>query len=175
MVNYRRQHVSGGMYFFTVTLKNRQSGLLVDKAGLLGEVMRAVQAKKPWETLAIVIMPDHLHALWKMPAGDDDYSSRWRAIKSGFVRSLAKTGHVVDRNQRGEADIWQRRFWEHAIRDEDDLYRHIDYIHFNPVRHGQVSRVIDWPCSSFHRYVMQGVLPSDWAGTTEQFSGGFGE
>jgi putative transposase len=175
MVNYRRHYVAGGTYFFTVTLRDRRSTLLVDQAAMLTEVMQQAHSRRPWETVASVIMPDHLHAIWQLPEGDDDYSGRWRDIKSGFVRKLSKAGHAIARNARGEADIWQSRFWEHMIRDEDDLRRHIDYIHFNPVRHGHVVRVADWPRSTFHRYVSEGILPLNWAGAGDTASEGFGE
>lgn len=175
MVNYRRQYAPTGLYFFTVALKNRRSALLVEQADLLGNAMRAAQARWPWETVAIVIMPDHLHAIWQLPDGDTNYATRWRDIKSSFVRSLTKAGHKIERNERGETNIWQARFWEHVIRDDDDLQKHIDYIHFNPVRHGHVARVADWPYSSFHRHVKQGLLPSDWAEAPNTLSSGFGE
>jgi putative transposase len=98
---------------------------------------------------------------------DGDYAARWRSIKSRFVRALATTKGEVEFNRRGEADVWQRRYWEHAIRDDSDLHRHVDYIHFNPVKHGLTQRVRDWPYSSFHRYVRRGLLPIDWAGEVE--------
>jgi len=121
-------------------------------------------------------LPDHLHALWALPNGDADFPSRWSLIKSGFSRSLdpaheRSTSKIAKR----EKGIWQRRFWEHAIRNDADFERHIDYIHFNPVKHGYVTRVIDWPHSSFRRYVERGLFPADWGGDMEQVQGAFGE
>ena len=108
-------------------------------------------------------MPDHLHTIWTLPENDADYSSRWRAIKSRFTRRLRTQGAPLQANSKGEYALWQRRYWEHTIRDEDDLQKHVDYIHYNPVKHGLVNRVTDWPYSSFHRYVRRGWLSQDWA------------
>jgi putative transposase len=96
-------------------------------------------------------------------------------IKSGFTIGLVAAGVITERNQKGEYPLWQRRFWEHTIRDENDFGRHVDYIHFNPVKHGLVARVRDWPYSSFHHYVRHGVLPADWAGDAREADGSFGE
>ncbi len=113
----------------------------------------------------MVVLPDHLHAIWALPPGDADYPLRWALIKSTFSRSLPKTEFIRDsRLAKRERGIWQRRYWEHQIRDEADLQAHVDYLHFNPVKHGYVRCVADWPFSSFHRYVRQGLLPADWAG-----------
>lgn len=165
MVLYRRSRIAGGTFFFTVTLRDRRSSLLEEQAQLLAHVMRAVRARHPWRTHGLVILPDHLHAVWELPEGDADFSGRWRAIKSGFVRALAQEGHPVARNSKGECDLWQRRFWEHTICDALDLQHHIDYLHFNPVKHGHVAEVKDWRWSTFHRYVQQGIVTADWAGT----------
>jgi putative transposase len=128
------------------------------------------------ETVAICVLPDHLHAVWSLPPGDANFSLRWNVIKSGFTRGLAgeaqRSPSKIARRERG---IWQRRYWEHAIRDDIDLARHVEYIHFNPVKHGYVSRVCDWPHSSFHRYVERGLLPSDWGGDVDIKTGAFGE
>jgi putative transposase len=122
------------------------------------------------------VLPDHLHALWRLPPGDADFPLRWSLIKVGFSRDLpidpARTPSKIAKRERG---LWQRRYWEHAVRDEADLGRHVDYIHFNPVKHGLVSRVCDWPHSSFARYVAQEILPSDWGGNVGEISGTFGE
>jgi putative transposase len=166
MVNYRRNYLTGGMYFFTVNLQNRQSTLLTEYITPLRGALRAVQQHLPFNIIAMVVLPEHLHALWKLPAGDADYSQRWRAIKSQFTRSLIKQGVKLQNNKKGEYFLWQRRFWEHTIRDEPDLERHINYIHYNPVKHGLVERVSDWPHSSFGKYVKLGRLPIDWCGTT---------
>jgi putative transposase len=121
-------------------------------------------------------LPDHLHAIRTLPPGDADFASRWRQIKSGFSRALP-SAQLRSRSQvrRRETGFWQRRFWEHAIRDDRDFERHVDYIHFNPVKHGYVTRVCDWPYSSFHRYVNNGLLPADWGGDLGEIEGRFGE
>ena len=133
-----------------------------------------VQRDSPFLTIAICILPDHLHAVWQLPADDADFSSRWSKIKSGFSRVLPVTARTASKLAKREKGIWQRRFWEHQIRDESDLQRHVDYIHFNPVKHGLVQRVADWPYSSFHRYVRAGQLERDWAGCSDRVAG-YGE
>jgi putative transposase len=113
----------------------------------------------------MVILPDHLHTIWTLPDGDHDFSQRWRQIKSAFSREIAKEERISQsRLRKQERGIWQRRFWEHVIRDEEDFNRHVDYIHINPVKHGYIQKVADWPYSSFHQYVRLGILPVDWAG-----------
>jgi len=166
MVNYRRNFVPGGSYFFIVTLRMRNSQQLVESIDLLRLAFRKTQEAKPFKIEAIVVLPEHLHSIWTLPPNDSDYPGRWKSIKSIFTRELEKSGVVVEKRKDGSALIWQRRYWEHTIRDVDDLYRHIDYIHFNPVKHGLVERVKDWPYSSFHRYVRQGLLSPDWAGNS---------
>lgn len=174
MSNYRRQSVPGGTYFFTVTLADRQSGLLVEKIPLLRRAYAEACGRLPFETVAICVLPDHLHAIWTLPNGDSDYSQRWALIKSRFSHALPKaTSLSASKYRKREKGIWQRRFWEHQIRDENDLARHVDYIHFNPVKHGLVNCVADWPFSSFHRYVERGVLPMGWGGYDD--AGNFGE
>ena len=163
MVRYRRNYVQGGSWFFTVALHDRRSDLLTRHIDALRSAHQRVRRDRPFRMEAIVVLPDHLHAIWTLPPGDADYAGRWRALKSGFVRALAGAGVAVARNHRGEAMVWQRRYWEHTIRDAEDLGRHVDYIHYNPVRHGLVHRAIDWPYSSIHRYVAEGILPPDWA------------
>jgi len=173
MVNYRRNLVPGGTYFFTVNLRDRSARLLTEHIGLLRAAFRAVKRKQPFRVDAIVILPEHLHTIWTMAEGDADYPGRWRAIKSAFTRAVVKSGVAVERNEQGEYALWQRRYWEHTIADENDFRRHVDYIHFNPVKHGWAKQVVDWPYSSFHRYVQQGILPPDWAGSSD--AGKFGE
>ncbi|MCC6301766.1 MAG: transposase [Gammaproteobacteria bacterium] len=164
MVRYRRNRVAGGTYFFTVTLNDRQSRRLVDEIDHLGSAIRSVKRERPFRIDALVILPEHLHAIWTLPPDDDDYVSRWRMIKARFSRALMKGGAVVRCNDRGEYDLWRRRYWEHTIRDEADLRHHVDYVHYNPVKHGWVRRVDQWPYSTFHRYVRNGAYPKDWAG-----------
>ena len=173
MVNYRRNYVPGGTYFFTVTLRDRSSRLLTAHIGLLREAFRVVRSKQPFRIEAVVVLPEHLHTIWTLPGGDDDYPGRWRAIKSAFTRAVVKSGVAVARNENGEYALWQRRYWEHTIADERDFRLHVDYIHFNPVKHGWAKQAADWPYSSFHRHVKLGILPPDWAGGGEE--GKFGE
>ena len=164
------------MYFFTVVLADRESKLLLDEISRLRQCYRSVQRKMPFETIAICVLPDHIHTLWRLPAGDVDYSIRWNLIKSSFSRGLnLSTRRTASQLIKREKGIWQRRFWEHMVRDDADLERHIDYIHFNPVKHGHTTRVADWPHSSFHRYVTQGLLAPDWGGDMREMPGNFGE
>ena len=165
MSRYRRSLVPGGTFFFTVALADRRSTALVEHIDRPRAAYGRVQRKHPFQTLAICILPDHLHAIWRLPEGDADYPLRWSLIKSGFSRNLqpseARSSSKVSRREKG---IWQRRYWEHQIRDDLDMERHIDYIHANPLKHGLVSSLRDWAYSSFHRYVADGLLPNDWAG-----------
>ncbi len=176
MSDYRRARIEGGYYFFTITLSNRPSDFLVRKIERFRASYRAASQRKPFETIAICILPDHLHAIWRLPEDDSDFSSRWSSIKTGFSRDLVPDPQRSDsKAAKREKGYWQRRFWEHAIRDNRDLATHIDYIHFNPVKHGLVNRVCDWPHSSFHRYVADGTLPQDWGGDIRTPDGSFGE
>ena len=162
-MRYRRVKISGASYFFTVNLAERQSHLLVTHVDLLRESVRYVKATHPFVIDAMVIMPNHLHALWTLPEHDNDYSTRWGLIKSGFSRQIPATERVSKSRQRkGERGVWQRRFWEHLIRDDDDYENHVDYIHYNPVKHGYVKRACDWQHSSIHRYIKLGVLNEHW-------------
>ncbi len=156
MVRYRRNRGCGGTYFFTVTLRNRRSDLLVRRIDDLRDAWRAARWRVPHELIAMVVLPEHLHAVLRMTDGRDDYSRLWQDIKKGYTRRI--------RAPREFHSPWQARFWEHTIRDEADLQAHIDYVHFNPVKHGWVARATDWPWSTFHRYVRKGLLPREWAG-----------
>ena len=176
MPHYRRLNIEGGTFFFTVTLADRTSDLLIRQIDRLREIYRSVQSQRPFESIATCILPDHLHAVWTLPPGDFDFATRWRLIKSAFSRKLASGEHVSEsRAEKGERGIWQRRYWEHTLRDENDVARHVDYIHFNPVKHGHADRVFDWPHSSFHRMVKLGVYPADWAGDVSGDDRNFGE
>jgi putative transposase len=175
MVGYRRNRVPGGTFFFTVVLEDRRSCLLVEKVAHLRHAFRATRAERPFKVDAIVILPDHLHAILTLPEGDSDFSGRWRKIKSMFSRQAVADGVPAKRNRKGEYSLWQRRFWEHTFRDDLDFARHFDYVHYNPVKHALVARASDWPYSSFHRYVRSGLLPEDWGGTRAEASGAFGE
>lgn len=175
MVRYRRNFVASGTYFFTVTLADRRSHALIDYIDALRAAMRGTQRDHPFTVEAMVVLPDHLHMVMKLPADDADYTNRWRLMKRRFTDALVKADVPVLRRPNGEHALWQRRFWEHTIRDERDFQRHVDYIHFNPIKHGLVTRVRDWPHSSFHRYVKKGLLPEDWAGDVGGYVGSFGE
>jgi len=176
MVLYRRNRVSGATYFFTVTLADRRSRTLIDHIDELRRALRSIVAEQPFRIDAMVILPEHLHALWTLPADDADYSGRWRRLKSLFTRAvIARLGGFAQ-DAKGEWNLWQRRFWEHTIRDDLDFRRHADYIHFNPVKHRLVRRVRDWPHSTFHRFVGKGIYAEDWGGDeANSLEGGFGE
>jgi putative transposase len=175
MPNYRRAFIPGGCWFFTVNLLERRESLLVDHIADLREAVGRTRQAFPFTIDAFVVLPDHLHAIWTLPPGDADFSTRWRLIKSRFAQALPKQERLsAVRRERHERGIWQRRFWEHLIRDDADYARHIEYCHINPVKHGLVNRVRDWPHSSFHRDVRDGVFPLDWAGELERV-GVFGE
>src|SRR5436190_9110791 len=175
MPNYRRAFVPGGCWFFTVNLLERRRSLLSDHMETLRDAMRATRRAYPFRIDAMVVLPDHLHAVWTLPPDDADFSVRWRLIKFRFARAIPPGERLSPvQRRRNERGIWQRRFWEHLIRDEADYARHVEYCYINPVKHGLVSRVRDWPHSSFHRDVRAGLFPLDWAGETEP-SGNFGE
>jgi putative transposase len=163
MTNYRRTYIPGATWFFTVNLAERRSQLLVDRIDTLRQALSYVQKRHPFRIDAMVVLPDHLYAVWTLPPGDSDYPLRWRLLKTWFSRQIPPgERRRASRVAKGERGIWQRRYWERLIRDEADLRSHIDYIHFNPVKHGYVSKAVDWPYSTFHRYVKDGILPSNW-------------
>jgi putative transposase len=168
MPEYRRSFIPGGSYFFTVVTFNRQPILVSPKARqLLRIAWMDVQRRFPFTTDAICLLPDHIHTIWTLPPMDSNYSVRWKEIKRLFTLGfLEQIGPGGERNgsrvKRKEAAIWQRRFWEHTLQDEEDLNRHLDYLHFNPVKHGWVQQVKEWPWSSFHRYVKMDCYPQDW-------------
>ncbi len=165
MAQYRRYRISGGCYFFTVNLADRRWSLLTDHIEALRNALRQVKTAHPFKIEAMAVLPNHLHCIWTLPSGDDDFSTRWRQIKSAFSRDLPTTEHrSSSRIVKGERGIWQRRFWEHALRDERDIERHVDYIHYNPVKHEYAAQAWDWPYSSFRRFVAQGIYPRDWGG-----------
>jgi putative transposase len=175
MVRYRRNFVPGGTYFFTVALDDRTSSAMVQHVDALRTAFRIARRERPFTIDAIVILPEHLHAIWTLPSGDSDFSGRWRRIKAHFTHRLVAAGAPVTRRRNGEYARWQRRFWEHTIRNEADFERHVDYVHFNPVKHKLVPRVQDWPYPSFHVYVRGGLLPADWAGDADEPMSEFGE
>jgi putative transposase len=171
MSDYRRWYVPGGTYFFTLVTYERHPLFESPMArSILGEVMRDLRDEMRFETIAIVLLPDHLHTIWTLPPGDDNYSIRWKKLKGNFTRRWLKAGGremplTASRKRRGERGIWQRRFWEHTELDEDELHAHLDYIHYNPVKHGYVQHPWDWEYSSFRRYVGLGQYDDDWGAT----------
>ena len=168
MPRYIRAFVPGGTFFFTVAILDPRRPLLTEHLDALRRAFGPARSRKIFTMNAIVVLPDHLHCIWTLPAGDADFSSRWHAIKARFARAIPVGERLSPRRQKkGERGIWQRRFWEHVIRDERDFESHADYIHFNPVKHGLVPTVGEWPYSSFHRYVRRGLYPADWAAGEE--------
>ena len=164
MPTYRRFWVPGGTYFFTVNLSDRRGRVLTVNINALRAAFKETRAARPFDVIAAVVMPNHLHCIWTLPEGDADNARRWSQLKSAFSRRVPYEEFVSpSRIERGERGIWQRRFWERYIVDENDLHAHIDYIHYNPVKHGFVARAFDWPHSSFRRWVVEGVYPEDWA------------
>jgi REP-associated tyrosine transposase len=136
-----------------------------------------VRSKLPFESIAWVLLPHHLHTIWRLPETDGNFSLRWSLIKQFVTRYCADRMRPLteSRRRRGEGTIWQRRFWEHVIRDDTDFRNHIEYIHYNPVKHGYVTQPADWPYSAFHRYVRDGVYPADWASADEAATSNYGE
>ncbi|MDX1916318.1 MAG: transposase [Methylophilus sp.] len=168
MPDYRRNRVPGGTYFFTVNLLERRGKLLTENIDLLRAVVIHTQKNIPFHIDAWVVLPDHMHCVWTLPINDDDYPARWKAIKTAFSRALPKNERRSSvRMAKGERGIWQRRYWEHTIRSDKDYAAHIDYVHINPVKHGLVNQVKDWPYSTFHKLVDQGVYAEDWGGGIE--------
>ena len=196
MPTYARPRVTGACVFFTVTLADRRSDLLVREVGLLRAAVRAVRAERPFEIDAWVVLPDHLHTVWTLPPGDADFSTRWGAIKARFTRGVRDSGRVgfqptigpdgersvvgwnptvraASKLRKGDAGVWQRRFWEHHIRDEADYANHVRYCWINPVKHGLVARAADWPYSSIRRDIAQGRVEPEWSGAVSD--GDYGE
>ncbi|MGH1349266.1 MAG: REP-associated tyrosine transposase [Methyloligellaceae bacterium] len=165
MPDYRRMFIPGGTWFFTVNLLDRRLSLLVEHIDELRQAFTKTKKQWPFKIDAIVILPDHLHAILTLPEDDINFSVRWQLIKSHFSKSISHEGTISpSRQRRKERTVWQRRFWEHYIRDENDFQQHLDYCYFNPVKHGYVNRVQDWPYSSFHKDVRDGLISKDWAG-----------
>ncbi|TDT77292.1 putative transposase [Litoreibacter halocynthiae] len=184
MPNYRRLWSKGASYFFTVNLADRRGRLLVEHVDVLRDAVRQTRAERPFKVDAMVVLPDHLHAVWTLPEGDADFSTRWGAIKGRFTRAVGRVGFqptggagngggVVGWNptlrsrskvMRQEGKVWQRRFWEHCIRDEADYRAHVEYCWINPVKHGYVVRAAEWPYSSIHRDIARGVVGAEHVG-----------
>lgn len=177
MPNYRRHHVHGGTYFFTLKTENN-APLFAElrNVRLLGAVFRETIARWPFEMTAVVLLPDHLHALWTLPPGDADYSMRWAWLKKEFTRRFLTAGgreqsRSDSRRRNRRRGVWQRRFWEHTIADEEDFGNHFDYLHWNPVKHRFAKTPAEWPHSSFHRWVNRGVYPTNWGGDGQEPAG----
>jgi len=175
IVGYRRNLLPGGTFFFTLALADRRSAALIDHVTALRSAFRVARQERPFSIDAIVVLPEHLHAVFTLPPNDSDFPGRWRRIKGCFSSELLKRGVAIERFPNGELALWQRRYWEHTIRDDADFVRHIDCIHYNPVKHGSVKRVRNWPYSSFHLHVRRGLLPEDQAGEADTVSATFGE
>ncbi|MDD5034036.1 MAG: transposase [Methylococcaceae bacterium] len=175
-MQYRRAKTPGATYFFTVvTFLRRKILCEPENVELLRAAFRTVKSRHPYTIDAFVLLPDHLHCIWTLPLDDEDYPMRWNGIKKHFTHYCPdhyKTPSSPTRKRKREQSIWQRRYWEHQIRDDRDFEKHCDYIHWNPVKHGLVSRVVDWPYSSFHRFVRLGIYPPDWAGVPENVDDG---
>ena len=178
MSKYRRSHM-GRVFFFTVVTENRDPILTTDLGRqALREAILKVRQDFPFQIVAFVLLPDHLHTVWELPTNDLNYSARWQRIKTAFTKTWRKSGgrmptRSVSRQVKGEHAIWQRRFYEHTCRDEADLKRCVDYIHINPVKHGLVNCVQDWEWSSFHRYVEAGEYSIDWGNADDWFGDEF--
>ncbi len=170
MPDYRRAKTKGGTYFFTVVTCRRQK-ILCDKnvRNALRAGIRKTQTTHPFGIDAWVLLPDHLHCIWTLPPKDADFGARWAMIKRYVTK---KCGSLLYRDEwmntskrrRKESTVWQRRFWEHQIRNDRDYERHMDYVHYNPVKHNLAGSVNEWPFSTFHRYVQKGLYPENWGG-----------
>jgi putative transposase len=174
MSRYIRPKVSGATVFFTVTLTDRRSDLLVQEINSLRVAVGETLAEHPFSIDAWVVLPDHMHCLWTLPEGDADFSVRWKKIKTRFTKAVGRTGpRSSSKVTKGEAGIWQRRFWDHHIRDERDFTTHLHYCWWNPVKHGLVKRPVEWPYSSIHHDVRLGRVEPEWSGVG--IDGAFGE
>lgn len=181
MPEYRRNYQKGGTYFFTVVTHRRLPIFDNDDAvTILRESFKACMRKRPFKIDAIAVLPDHLHCIWTLPSDDEDYSIRWKEVKSGFtkqcihsskINTLTPTASMV---KKGEKGIWQRRFWEHTIRDERDYSMHCDYLHYNPVKHGLAAKPYEGPYSSFQRFVDKGIYQRNWGEVEPPFPEGLG-
>ena len=174
MSSFRRNYLPGGTFFFTLVTFGRRP-ILTTELGrkCLRDAIYEIKLQTPFQIFAICLLPNHLHTIWNMPQGDSDYSTRWKRIKHEFSQRWLTAGGTeaeitAAQKREGRRGIWQPRFWEHTVRDEEDLERCVDYIHWNPRKHDLVSRVVDWPYSSFHRFVKEGQYDLDWGGTNPE-------
>ena len=174
-MKYRRAFIPGGSFFFTVVTEKRRPLLASpESVEVLRSAFRAVRSTRPFEIDAMVVLPDHVHCIWTLPPDDADFATRWRLIKTWFTKHCEPDLRAEPNRARlakREQTIWQHRYWEHMLRDEQDFARHVEYIHFNPVKHGLVSTAMEWPYSSFRKYVEAGVYPADWGGNAKDLDG----
>lgn len=174
MPNYVRPRITGATIFFTVATARRGGDLLCRQIAHLRAAVRTTRAELPFDVAAWVVLPDHMHAIWALPPGDDDFSTRWKVIKARFTKSVGFTlPRSASKEAKGEAGIWQRRFWDHHIRDQVDFDTHRRFCWSNPVKHGLVGRAVDWPFSSIHRDIARGMVDPEWSGIAPE--GQFGE
>ncbi len=178
-MQYRRLYIPGGSYFFTLVMKQRRKIFAQDSAvGILKDAFRRVMERRHFTIDAIAILPDHLHCIWTLPPGDQDFSTRWRLIKTWFTKRYDVTlsmNQDTSEINKGRKSVWQHRYWEHLLRDQEDYNHHVNYIHYNPVRHGYVSRAFDWQYSSFRRYVRNGICSENWGNTGMDFPENIGK
>ena len=151
-----------------MTLRNRKSTLLIEKVHILKEAVHHIKKQHPFQIKAYVILPDHLHMIWELPEGDSSYSQRWKKIKARFSRGLMKSGVTLRKSKHNETLLWQRRFWEHTIKDIRDYENHVNYIHYNPIKHGLIHNLQDWPHSSFHHFVEHDILSKTWGSSYKE-------
>jgi putative transposase len=169
-MTYRRVFAPGGTYFFTVVTAGRRP-ILTDNVGRLRDSFRHTRLRHPFEVHAVVVLPDHLHTVWKLPDGDSDFSVRWSVLKRHFSTGIRRVSQDPARRARRELDVWQRRFWERLIRSPDDWRACVDYVHFNPVKHGYCASPGDWPYSTFHRFAAAGWYPAGWSEGVDAMAG----
>jgi putative transposase len=174
-MRYRRAFIPGGSFFFTVvTAQRRPLFASADAVAVLRSAFCGVRASRPFDVDAIVVLPDHLHCIWTLPPGDADFATRWRLIKTWFTKHCdpaIRTAPNHAREAKREQGVWQHRYWEHVLRDETDVIRHVEYVHFNPVKHGLVSSAMEWPYSSFRQHVEAGIYSADWGQGAMDFEG----
>lgn len=175
-MRYIRSKIPGATYFFTVNLANRSHGILIKKINILRNAIQITKTRYPFKINAYVILPDHIHLMMTLPEDDRNFSIRWSMIKSCFSQKISPYETIsASRKKKRERAIWQRRFWEHLIRDEKDYEQHVNYIHFNPVRHGYVNKPSHWKYSSIHHYILEKVIPEDWTWHCPAGSDHYGE
>jgi putative transposase len=174
-MQYRRAFIPGGSFFFTLVTQGRRPIFTFNETvAVLRNAFKTVRASRPFEIDAIVIMPEHLYCIWTLPPNDANFATRWRLIKTWFTKHadpLLRAPIDSARSHKSEQAIWQHRYWEHCLRDENDYLRHVEYIHYNPVKHGHAASPLAWPYSSFHRYVEAGTYTADWGQNHLEFEG----